>query len=217
MFFLKKPNDTSELIYLCSPTSNTNVLKKQSRMYSNKTFNNKITDEQSYTSRTNAIPKNETYYNSLFYDSSLYNDFNDENPIRKVKNIILKQKLSHTQSITKSNALSLSQKNHENKNGQNLKTEDIEFLNTTMNRFSSIKDNINNFTLNDYKYKNRNHCKKKDDNNEDFLIKNKTDVFDFTTNQSLKERNYKEILNDCMKNLKLKLISKEKNKYNNNL
>ena len=218
MFFLKKPNETNELIYLCSPSSNSNILKKQSRMYSNKTLNNKITDEQSYTSRTNVIPKNETYYNSLFYDSSLYNEFNDENPIRKVKNIILKQKLSHTQNINKNNVLSLSQKNYENKNGQSLKSEEIEFLNTTMNKFNNFKDNISNFTINDYKYKNRNyHTKKKDENNEEFLIKNRTDVFDFNANQSLKERNYKEILNDCMKNLKLKLISKGKNKFNNNL
>jgi hypothetical protein len=218
MFFLKKPNETSELIYLCSPSSNSNILKKQSRMYSNKTLNNKITDEQSYTSRTNVIPKNETYYNSLLYDSSLYNDFNDENPIRKVKNIILKQKLSHTQNINKNNALSLSQKNYENKNSQSLKTEEIEFLNTTINKFSNFKDNISNFTINDYKYKNRNyHSNKKDENNEDYLIKNKTDVFDFSANQNMKERNYKEILNDCMKNLKLKLISKDKKKFNNNL
>ena len=217
MFFLKKPNESSELIYLCSPSSNSNILKKQSRMYSNKTLNNKIADEQSYTSRTNAIPKNETYYNSLLYDSSLYNDFNDENPIRKVKNIILKQKLSHTQNINKNNVLSLSQKNYENKS-QSLKTEEIELLNTTMNKFSNFKDTISNFTINDYKYKNRNyHCKKKDKNNEDYLIKNKTDVFEFSANQNMKERNYKEILNDCMKNLKLKLISKDKNKFNNNL
>ena len=218
MFFLKKPNETSELIYLCSPSSNSNILKKQSRKYSNKTLNNKIKNEQSYTSRTNAIPKNETYYNSLFYDSSLYNDFNDENPIRKVKNIILKQKLSHTQNINKNNALSLSQKNYENKNSQSLKTEEIEFLNTTINKFSNFKDNISNFTINDYKYKNRNyHSNKKDENNEDYLIKNKTDVFDFSANQNMKERNYKEILNDCMKNMKLKLISKDKKKFNNNL
>ena len=218
MFFLKKPNETSELIYLCSPSSNSNILKKQSRKYSNKTLNNKIKNEQSYTSRTNAIPKNETYYNSLFYDSSLYNDFNDENPIRKVKNIILKQKLSHTQNINKNNILSLSQKNYENKNSQSLKTEEIEFLNTTINKFSNFKDNISNFTINNYKYKNRNyHSKKKDENNEDYLIKNKTDVFDFSANQNMKERNYKEILNDCMKNMKLKLISKDKKKFNNNL
>ena len=217
MFFLKKPHETSELIYLCSPSSNSNILKKQSRMYSNKTLNNKITDEQSYTSRTNVIPKNETYYNSLLYDSSLYNDFNDENPIRKVKNIILKQKLSHTQNINKNNILSLSQKNYENKNSQSLKTEEIDFLNTTMNKFNNFKDNISNFTINNYKYKNRNyHSKKKDENNEEYLIKNKTDVFDFSANQNMKERNYKEILNDCMKNLKLKLISKEKNKFNKN-
>ena len=196
MFFLKKPNDSSELIYLCSPSSNSNILKKQSRMYSNKSLNNKITDEQSYTSRTNAIPKNETYYNSLFYDSSLYNDFNDENPIRKVKNIILRQKLSHTQNINKNNVLSLSQKNCENKNGQSLKTEEIEFLNTTMSKFNNFKDNISNFTINDYRYKNRNHhTKKKNENKEEYLIKNKTDVFDFSRNQNMKERNYKEILN----------------------
>lgn len=49
------------------------------------------------------------------------------------------------------------------------------------------------------------------------MIKNKTDVFDFSANQNMKERNYKEILNDCMKNMKLKLISKDKKKFNNNL